>query len=64
MWITSSSENNCLSILDFKVDEAMIKHTGKGTDLLQQEKQWPEFSKVYYLQSTDYLNLLTTISAK
>ena len=27
-------------------------------------KLWPEFSKVYYLQSTDYLNLLTTISAK
>ena len=24
----------------------------------------PEFSNVYYLQSADYLNLLTTISAK
>ena len=28
------------------------------------QRHWPEFSKVYYLQSTDYLNLLTTISAK
>ena len=29
-----------------------------------QQRQWPEFSTVDYLQSTDYLNLLTTISAK
>ena len=74
IWIDTTDKSACWWHIAWGTTEFSISGTYKIILLsgweyslsiaVKAQIKWPEFSKVYYLQSTDYLNLLTTISAK
>ena len=56
--VISHMRRRCIAVIDSYDGQQEIERK-----TVSKERYRPEFSTVDYLQSTDYLNLLTTISA-